>query len=860
MENTPSFTPAPVPVAPAPRKIPRYLILAVVLLLLAGAGAYAYMQWGPKDTALLPEKPLAIPFERTEITIAPAVSADFAVSELSNLGAMEDAYGVTFTSEDLARLAKDKFVVKNLMDTNIRSADVPGIEREFVSLYKNVAGSYDYKERTPANAVFLTSDAVMNLFSVLSVELLKETENAYLYPEVSATTKALFDSASAKASNPLAADRSDWVKVRDYLAVPYALLSTSQKPFDAKQYWDSGQGASVEGARASSDAADAAADQETKASAFVRSLNLGADSQARVLADLAAVYAASDDQYVPQIFKEEYAALAAENIRFTIPMSLAKPRGSYTGSSARRQYFRAVQWYQQIPFFVRSSELSRYAVDLGALMNAEPERMKGYSEMSSLLADLIGGSDDLDVSDYAAASAALGKDTADAKKLNAYLDSRKPAARIKSIPATYSSVGVVSRDEVIEKTRGMRFFSQKFIPDSYWTGKLTQGDEKPDVNGVRLPWSASSLEVMSILGSHYAKASLPQLPYYAATKSAVDTRLDELTEEAQGWGENYWLSNQVTSILYTISGLFSWQEENRAALPRFMQSPLWDAKALATGSAFWTEMRHTNILYAKQSFAEKGGGGGGCDTRAIPPGVAGYVEPAPVAYDRLYYAARLLEADYAERGITLTNLPQLKNYVSLLSVVREYSKLELGNTAFAEPATTRTYKDYDGNDCTEQRIAPEAAVVREGEMRAFDADNRQVAAVSRIEELRRELMGRMQAALPNPVEGSELTMKDKRAALIADVHASSNDGVVEEGTGVPRMIFVAVKDANGPRLTAGFTYSHYEFLSPTRLTDEDWQNRFYEGDSGAVQYAITYKPKETWPAVPSWYQELFGTR
>lgn len=856
MENMPGS--AATPAAPAPRKTLRSTLIGIGLLIAVGALAYAYVQFGPKTKEALEERPLPIPFERTEITIAPAVSADFPTTELTNLAAMEGAYGVTFSPEDLAHLGKDKFVVKYLLDTSVRALGVDNNEREFVSLYEVVAGPRDLKERTAANAVFLTSDAVMHLYSILSLELLKETENTYLYPEVRATTKELYDAAAGKLTLARSdAERAEWTKVRNYLAVPYALLSTSEKPFSAKDYWDSGQTA-AETARTGYDAKDASADSQENAAAFVRSLALDAASESKVMADLAAVYAASDDKYIPQTFAEEYAALAGENITFSVPMSLMKPRGSYTGSSARRQYFRAVQWYQQIPFFVRSPQLTRYALDLGALMNDRPERMKGYDSMSSLLTDLIGGSDDLDVSDYVAAEATLGKDTADSKKLAAFLDTRKPAARIKSLPATYTSVGAVTREEVIDKTRGMRFFSQKFIPDSYWTGKLTQGDEKPEVNGVKLPWSASSLEVMTLLGSTYAKASLPKLPYYAAAKPAVDTRLAELAAESKGWGENYWLSNQVTSILYSIQGLFTWHEENRTALPRFMQSPLWDAKTLATGSAFWTELRHTNILYAKQSFAEKGGGGGGCDTRSIPSGIVGYVEPAPVAYDRLYYAARLLQQDYTERGITLTNLPKLEQYVSLLAIVREYSKLELENAAFTEPTISRTSKDYDGNDCTEQFIAPEAAVVRGDEKRSWDADNRQVAAVSRLEELRKELVGRMHDALPLPVEGPVLPIKDKRAALVVDVHASSEDGVVEEGTGVPRMIFVAVKDANGPRLVAGFTYSHYEFLSPTRLTDEDWQQSFYTNEGG--DYAITYKPQETWPAIPSWYQELLGTR
>ncbi len=94
-------------------------------------------------------------------------------------------------------------------------------------------------------------------------------------------------------------------------------------------------------------------------------------------------------------------------------------------------------------------------------------------------------------------------------------------------------------------------------------------------------------------------------------------------------------------------------------------------------------------------------------------------------------------------------------------------------------------------------------------------------------------------------------------AVVADIHTDKDGGVLEEGTGVPRVIFVAVKDANGPRLTVGFTYSQYETIGSERLTDETWQNNFYT-DSG--DYSITYKPKSAWPNINPWFQELLGTK
>jgi len=125
------------------------------------------------------------------------------------------------------------------------------------------------------------------------------------------------------------------------------------------------------------------------------------------------------------------------------------------------------------------------------------------------------------------------------------------------------------------------------------------------------------------------------------------------------------------------------------------------------------------------------------------------------------------------------------------------------------------------------------------------------------EGIRVELAGLMHASLPTSVEGPILPMKDKRAAVVADVHTAYGTTYLEEGTGAPRMIFVAVKDANGPRLTVGFTYSHYEFESNTRLTDEEWQKRLYK-DAG--EYSVEYLPKNEWPTLPVWYQDLLGTQ
>lgn len=795
-----------------------------------------------------------VPFVRQDINIKPEISQNFSIYEIKNIGDMEKAYGFKFTPTELAKLEQNKFVIKNLMDTNIVGANglpVENTTREFVALYNKVSGNWSYKDRTQANAVFISSDSMMNLLSILSADLLKETENKYLYGQTLSMTKTMYEQASAKLQKANSVDeKKEWTKVRNYFAVPYALLSTYIEPINPNDYWNSDyreKGLSPDQMQADFKAKDKDVDSLANLTAFVKKLKLDTESETAVLADVKKAYEAGESRGIPSVFESEFNALPP-NIKVKIPFTLFKPRGTYTSSSLRREYFRAVQWYQQIPFLVASKDLTNYAVDIGELVQGDKNVENQYKSFSSLIAFIVGESDDLDISDYAAAVNDLGSNKAhDSKSLNEYLDQRKPESKIKGMPVDIDpNAGITVADEM-KALRGMRFMSSKFIPDSYWTSKLTQGDEEPAVNGQKLPGMASMLEVMSILGSPYATSRLPDLPFYAGSKQAVDAKLTELKTEANGWDDNYWKSNLYTSTMWSISGMFDWLTKNKLSLPRFMQSPLWEAKTLLTGSGFWTELRHTSLLYAKQSFAEKGGGGD-CDPREIPEAPKGYVEPQAEAYDRLYYTAQRLAAEYKARSFELNNLQRLENYISLLNIVREYTKLELENNTFNEVVTT---KDY-GDGCVEHIISPESEVDRSKLGTGQKSD-------SRWEELRRDLIRRMQFALPDPVEGPIVEMKDKRAAVVADIHTDKDGNVLEEGTGVPRVIFVAVKDANGPRLTVGFTYSQYEFTTPgERLTDEAWQGNFYT-DSGS-DYSITYKPKINWPDTNKWFQELMGNK
>ncbi len=789
-------------------------------------------------------------YAETPVTIDRALSADFAIGEIANMAAMERAYGVTFTEADRRALAEDKFILKPLPETSIRPTVPAGqradLYREFLSLYAAVRGPADPRDRAPEHAVFLTSDLFFHSYNLLYVELLKEMENAVFYPAMRDLAERFYEEAAAKAQAASGEEAEKWTVVRNYFAVPHTLFSLASTPLTRESYLTE-EGGMRDPAQVMQEfaAQDQAVDTEERAVAFVRQLRLEPESEEAVLSDVRRAFQAKG-RSIPAVLEEEYLDYAVqEDIRFETDWTQFTPRSHYTSSSLRRAYFRGMTWFIQLPFFVKSPALTEEAFAITQLLAENPEQLAAYARLEAMINFLVGGSDDLMPADYLQAlDHAKDADDPEAAIMEFLAGARAP--RIKSIPAAYPSIGDVQTADVLLATKGMRFFSGKFIIDSEWTGQLTQGDEavKPGYTQ-KLPPMASALQVMALLGSDYARSRIPTLDFYAPhTREAIDQAMRELAEETATLDDDYWRENLYTGWLWTIRSLFDWQKTHRAQLPRFMQSERWAAKTLQTAAGFWTELRHATLLYAKQSFAELGGGPDPCDPRPIPAPPKGYIEPQLQAYDRLAYLAERTETGLTERGFAeLRNLENLRAFREALDLARAYAARELENEQLQEQVREVTGPDPwdETKTCTTFRL--------EG-----DSD---------WEQIRLGILDALTEALPAPVEGPIVSAKDKRAAVLADIHTGGDSAnpprVLYQGVGVPAVIFTAVRDANGPRLTVGFTYTHYEFTEPygdRRLTDEAWQERFYEPTDDPYA-AFTYTEPATWPARNSWYDPLF---
>lgn len=787
-----------------------------------------------------------VAYEERSVTIHASLASDFATAEAANLSAITEEFGITLTDQERKLFAERKFIMKRLPETTIlpRLTDERG--REFLGLYNTISGDNNARARTQANTLFWSADIFLHSYTLLAVELLKEMENTVFAPAMRTMTKAFFEAAQGKLSAASDPDEvQKWQKVRNYFTVPHALFSTSIPPLTADSF--TSEGAVVNDPSAVREAwekEDKVADTEEKAAAFIRSLKLDSESEKIVLADLKTIFASSS-QSIPAVFQPEYEAYAAEKrIKFLVDFSQFTPRSHYTSSSLRRQYFRAMNWYIQLPFFVGNDELTDYAFGISELFAEQPEHLKSYGLLESTINFLVGTSDDLMPVDYLRALEETKGKPDPEKAIREYLLAAKEP-RIKNLPAQYPTVGEVASADVTAATKGMRFFSGKFILDSSWTDFLTQGDEAPLPGySAKLPPMASSLEVMALLGSDYAREHIPTLDFYTpANGKAIDKAIQELAKETEALTEDDWRENAYTTALWTIRGLFGFEKAHRKELPRFMQNADWPAKTLMTAAGFWTEMRHAVLLYAKQSFAEKGGGGG-CDDRKVPDPPKAYLEPQPIAYRRLRYLAARMNTGLENLGFTLENFYPLEAYVGLMDKVIAYTDKQLANAKLIETVVEHTDDDPDQPDgkCVWYEITE-----------------------SDWEALRRDLIADLDLALPHPVEGPVLPAKDKRAGLVADVHTGGDSSydthVLYEGIGVPHVILVAVKDANGPRAAIGFTYAQYEVTEPLtgkRMTDEDWQEKFYKGTDENEPFL--YTDPSLWPSLNPWYAPLFGNR
>jgi hypothetical protein len=477
-------------------------------------------------------------------------------------------------------------------------------------------------------------------------------------------------------------------------------------------------------------------------------------------------------------------------------------RGHYTTTEELTAYFKSMMWYGRMTFRLKSRDPevgkaeTRAALLLvqalrTAQVNGQPA-LNAWLDLYNPTVFFVGRSDDLTAFQYLDVIDAVYGSNPD---LNAIADESKLTTFIEAAeqlpPPMILGLVISVSDNVEDVTKGFRFMGQRFVPDAYIFRQLIYRN----VDDRMLP---KGLDVMAAMGSNRAYTLLDEMGEtsygnYPEQMIKMQAWTNSLTTEE-------WTETLYTTWLYTFYPLL---EEPGDGYPQFMQSDAWLDKQLNASLGSWTELKHDTILYAKQVYAELGGGG----SNAPRPLLAqGYVEPVPQFFARLSALTSMTLEGLDSRG--------LLNELDRSSLER---LLQLSD-AFQLMAE----KELRGEPLTKSEIN----LIR---FYGGELEHLTMAAADREDED------------PNAMPVMD---EEPQAAVIADVATAPDpdgDGVpnpvvLEEAVGRINEIYVVVPliTEDGTihlQVAKGGVFSYYEFPWPAddRLTDEKWRTMLDEG-------------------------------
>ncbi|MFN2138014.1 MAG: DUF3160 domain-containing protein [Candidatus Promineifilaceae bacterium] len=484
------------------------------------------------------------------------------------------------------------------------------------------------------------------------------------------------------------------------------------------------------------------------------------------------------------------------------------PRGHYTLSEELQAYFRSMMWYGRMTFRLKTedpdvgrAETRTALLVVLALRNAQVDgkpALDTWRDLYDPTAFLVGRSDDLTAFHYLDVITAVYGENPDLSALSneAQLDAFINAANELPPPRILGLV-ISETDDVEEATKGFRFMGQRFVPDAYIMRELIWRNVGTETEPRQLPMG---LDVMAAMGSDRAYAILEGLGETAYLH--YPEQMGKMRDWTGTLSVDEWTETLYNGWLYTLLPLLSVPGEG---YPQFMQSEAWLDKQLSTSLGSWAELKHDTILYAKQAYAEMGGGG---YRPPLPQWAQGYVEPLPEFYARLSALAAMTRDGLQERGLLAE-----KDANSLDRLIR-----------LADAFQVMAEKELRGEPLSED----EALLIR-----FYGGELEHLVMAS--------------GDVPDEDPFAQPFMDEEpQAAVIADVATAPDyvrDGVadptvLEEGVGRVDEIYVvapAVADDGAVYLQVakGGVFSYYEFpwSAADRLTDDKWRQMLDSGEA-----------------------------
>jgi hypothetical protein len=359
----------------------------------------------------------------------------------------------------------------------------------------------------------------------------------------------------------------------------------------------------------------------------------------------------------------------------------------------------------------------------------------------------------------------------------------------------------------IEPASAFLLLGQRFVIDSYITANVVFDKVKSEP----LRMLPSMLDVLFALGNNAAGQLLePELNRYK-----YGTNLAGLRYLVDSYNSDFWNSTIYNGWLGAIRSLNP--PADRTNLPSFMRTAAWWQQKMNGQLASWAQLRHDNLLYAKQSYS----GGVGC---SYPKSL---VEPVPEFYRAIVAFAEngiqkfgtISYSDTAHRRMVISHFENMRDIAGKLEkiAVKELANEDLNSD---EVKFLRGMMFEKGAGCT---------TVPDGWYPSLFYASR----------------------LFGTSDHPEL-IDDK---VVADVHTAPTDAdgnmvgwVVHAGTGPINMMVVVCSHPDGESTAyIGPVMSYYEHISTNfkRLTDEEWKTAYEVAPSARPEWVWLYLAGKT---------------
>jgi len=370
-------------------------------------------------------------------------------------------------------------------------------------------------------------------------------------------------------------------------------------------------------------------------------------------------------------------------VRREMDYSQFKVRGHYTDTQYPQlaKYFQSMIWLGRTELYLikpnvitdpkMKKDVQRQIVDsylISELLTLSNSQQL-FDEIEKSIQLFVGEQDNVTVeqlrSVFTAASITKCESLLDSNNVKVFQDTlaTKPFSDQKILSQLLNTNPMVP--EKIKPASAFLLFGQRFVIDSYVTGNVVYDRIE---NGVRrmLP---STLDILFALGNSASAQLLQQeIEKYKYAKNLAGLRY-----LIDSYGNDFWDNSIYNLWLNSIRSLNPPSDRNN--LPAYMQTAAWWQQKINSQVSSWTELRHDNILYAKQSYS----GGFTC---SYP---YSYVEPVPAFYQSMKNLAIKTIDKLSLLSIDMTEQKEyFQKFSSLMDTLGTIAQKELTNQQFSE--------------------------------------------------------------------------------------------------------------------------------------------------------------------------------